>query len=403
LTAETKTNFLSIPKAWLSNIQLTNFRNYTSLSQPLSSEHVVLIGHNGAGKTNLMEAVSMLSPGRGMRRVRYDSMARIAQSENGNLQLPWAVHCKLNFNDDEIGIGTGLSQAPDGQFENSRKLRIDQIPSKSLDSLLEHVRILWLTPSMDGLFTGTASDRRRFMDRLVLAIDPQHGRRVNQFEKAMRQRNKLLEGVIDDAWISGIELQLAELGSAIAAARQELIALLKAMIDADEIIDAFPKANLALLGELENAGQDHGLTSSSELEERYAQLLRDNRELDQRAGRTLIGPHRSDLLVHHREKQMEARLCSTGEQKALLIGLVLAHAKLTATLHRRTPILLLDEVAAHLDELRRAALFDQIDRLGLQAWMTGTEQQMFSALEGRAQVLMVNEGTLNNVSTWNKA
>jgi DNA replication and repair protein RecF len=371
-------------KVSLSRLKLTDFRNYAAAGLQLDGRHVVLTGDNGAGKTNLMEAVSLLSPGRGLRRAAYGDIARVGAA-NG-----FSIFAALDGMDGEVEIGTGVDTTDETAV---RRLRINGTNAKTVDELTDHLRVAWLTPAMDGLFTGGSSDRRRFLDRLVLSLDPAHGRRASDFERAMRSRNKLLsEGRFDPAWLAGIEVQMASLGIAMAIARQEMLGLLAGLIDSSREATPFPSAALTLSGFLD--GEFGG--PSVDLEDRYANLLRENRYRDAAAGRTLDGPHRADLQVRHREKDMEAARCSTGEQKALLVGLVLAHARLVGNLTGHAPILLLDEIAAHLDENRRAALFDLIDGLGGQAFMTGTDQGMFAALGERAQFLTVDHGAVHD-------
>jgi DNA replication and repair protein RecF len=250
--------------------------------------------------------------------------------------------------------------------------------------------VLWLTPAMDALFTGPAGDRRRFLDRLVLSIDPAHGRRAADYEKAMRGRNRLLsEERADPAWLDAIEIEMAETGMAMVAARAEMVRFLDQMIARQADDSPFPKAEIALEGEFDTR---IGSVPAVELEEEFRAGLRQGRARDRAAGRALQGPHRSDLAVRHGPKQMPAASCSTGEQKALLIGLVLSHARLTGELNGAPPLLLLDEIGAHLDADRRAALFALLAELGCQHFMTGTERQIFSALEGRAQFLSVSGG-----------
>jgi len=369
---------------YLEKLKLTSFRNHEAMNIDLDARHVVLTGQNGAGKTNILEAVSYLSPGRGMRRAAYESVGK--QGGGG----AWTVFAKLSGVQGEVNIGTGLQQTAHG-VEASRKVHINGAQAKTSDALLEHSRILWLIPAMDGLFTGPAGDRRRFLDRLVLAVDPAHGRRVADFEKSMRARNKLLsEDYPDGQWLDAIEGQLAELGIAVAAARQEMVSLLsEVIIRNNDPASLFPDALVSLSGSLET---EVGEVASSDLELEYLARLKDARSLDARAGRTLEGPHRSDMIVHHRPKSMPASQCSTGEQKALLIGLMLAHARLVGEMHGFAPILLLDEVAAHLDEGRRAALYEMLDTLGCQAWMTGTDKSLFNALDNRANFLSVDDG-----------
>jgi DNA replication and repair protein RecF len=367
-------------KVSLSRLKLTDFRNYAAAALSLDGRHVVLTGDNGAGKTNLMEAVSFLSPGRGLRRAAYADVTRVGASSG------FSIFAELDGMEGEVEIGTGADTTDEAAV---RKLRINGTPAKTADELTDHLRVLWLTPSMDGLFTGGSSDRRRFLDRLVLSLDPAHGRRASDFERAMRSRNKLLsENRFDPAWLSGIEEQMASLGIAMALARQEMLGLLDRLIADSREATPFPSAALELSGFMDGQFDRPAV----DLEDDYAGMLRDGRYRDAVAGRTLDGPHRADLLVRHREKDMEAERCSTGEQKALLVGLVLAHARLVGNLTSHAPILLLDEIAAHLDEGRRAALFDLIDGLGGQAFMTGTDRSMFAALGERAQFFTVAHG-----------
>lgn len=370
-------------------LKLSDFRNYSELTLPLGPGHVVLTGENGSGKTNLIEALSFLSPGRGLRRASYDDVARTAGPEV--IRDGFAIHASLDcmiYGDTEIGTGTA------GGGEGGRKVRINGIAASG-DELLDYARILWVVPSMDGLFTGGASDRRRFLDRMVLAIDTGHGKRVLDYEKAMRSRNRLLsDGNGDNQWLEAIESQMAELGIAIAAARAEAMRMIAAMIERLPAEGPFPKADCFLEGSLE---QRIGVEAALDLEEDFRRTLRDGRMRDRAAGRTLDGPHRTDLVVQHRPKSMPAALCSTGEQKALLIGLILAHARLTGELSGMAPILLLDEIAAHLDTGRRAALFGILDDLGGQAFMTGTDRSLFEALEGDTQFFNVAAGILTKI------
>jgi len=362
-------------------LTLTNFRNYGAISIDLRPGAVVFTGDNGAGKNNLLEAVSLFTPGRGLRRAPYGEVAR--EGGDGGFVL----HATLEGPQGGAEIGTGIVGS-----ETTRRVRINGAPARSAEAMLEWLRIVWLTPAMDALFTGPAGDRRRFLDRLVLAIDAGHGQRALDYEKAMRGRNRLLaEGSRDGAWFEAIETQMAETGVAIAAARTELVRLLVAMIGKLPGDSPFPQADLALSGELET---QVGSLPAVEVEERFRRALAEGRERDRAAGRTLEGPHRSDLLVRHRPKAMPAELCSTGEQKALLVGIFLSHARLTGEMSGIKPILLLDEIAAHLDTGRRAALFSILEELNCQAFMTGTEPSLFSALQGRAQFLTVDHGTI---------
>ncbi|WP_434725149.1 DNA replication/repair protein RecF [Mesorhizobium sp. RIZ17] len=372
-------------QSYLSKLTLTNFRNYAALSLGLAPGAVVLSGDNGAGKTNLLEAISLLTPGRGLRRAPYADVAR--EGGDGG----FALHARIEGPEGQVEIGTGISGG-EAAGEGGRKVRINGAPARSAEDMLEWLRVVWLTPAMDGLFPGPAADRRRFLDRLVLAIDPGHGQRALDYEKAMRGRNRLLtEGSRDGAWFDAIETQMAETGVAIAAARAELVRLLAAMIDRLPGSGPFPQADISLAGDLES---EVAAAPAVDVEERYRRALANGRERDRAAGRTLDGPHRSDLVVRHRPKSMPAELCSTGEQKALLVGIVLSHARLTGEMSGLTPILLLDEIAAHLDAGRRAALFSILEELNCQAFMTGTDAALFSSLEGRAQFLTVDHGSV---------
>lgn len=375
-----------VEKISLSALKLTDFRNYSALDLALGERHIVLVGNNGAGKTNILEAISFLSPGRGLRRASYDEVGR--NDGPGSWAVAATIEGRLGSNQ----IGTGLTLASGG-VERGRKTRINGATARSLEQVAEFVRVLWLTPAMDGLFMGPAADRRRFLDRLVLAIDPEHGRRVNAFEKAMRSRNRLLEERPGETeWLDGIEIQLAEHGVAISMARAELIACFSNLIERQQDGRSdFPKAHLSLDGELETATK--GL-AATDAEDHYRKTLHQMRSRDAGAGRTLVGPHRADLQVRHIEKNIEAARSSTGEQKALLLGLVLAHAQLVTSLSGMTPVLLLDEVAAHLDSDRRAALFDQLEALGGQCWLTGTDRAYFDSLGSRAEIFDVRGGVV---------
>ena len=370
-------------KTAINRLTLTDFRNYAHAALRFDGRHVVLTGDNGSGKTNLMEAVSFLSPGRGLRRAAYADVARNGASAG------FTVFAAIEGMSGEADIGTGTEAGPEAGVV--RRLRLNGAPAGAIEELLDHLRVLWLTPSMDGLFTGGASDRRRFLDRLVLSIDPAHGRRATDFERAMKSRNRLLsENRWDTTWLDGIEEQMAGLGVALMLARREMLGLLARLVDEGAPVAAFPVPVLALSGFLD----DFSGSIAADAEDVYRRSLAENRGRDAAAGRTLDGPHKADLLVRHREKDIEAERCSTGEQKALLVGLVLAHARLTAGMTGHAPVLLLDEIAAHLDEHRRAILFDLVHAIGGQAFMTGTDASMFSALGDRAEYFTVNNGTV---------
>lgn len=374
----------SMARLWIGRIALTNFRSYAAAALEVGPEPVVLLGANGAGKTNLLEAVSLIAPGSGLRRASYAEMARIAGAGD------WAVAARVTSRDGILDIGTG--QRPAAAAGDAARGRIVRIDGETVGAaqLADYVDIVWLTPAMDGLFTGPGADRRAFLDRLVLCFDAGHAPVSARFERAMRQRNRLLEEEGDRVLLDALEMQMAETGVAIAAARLEAVTALQAISTERRERDAasaFPWFTLSLEGTLET---ELASQAAVDVEDRYRDRLFRARDRDRAAGRTLEGPHRSDLVVGHGPKSMPARLSSTGEQKALLMGLVLAHASLIA--ERRDgapPILLLDEIAAHFDADRRAALFDEILGLHAQAWMTGTDPAAFSALAGQATFVHV--------------
>ena len=360
------------------SIALSEMRNYQSLTLDLPDRHVVLAGHNGAGKTNLLEAFSLFAPGRGLRRATYETIGRIGGPGG------FGIGARLDGPYGSVQLGTGVGRVI-GETDTTRRLRINGAPERSTDLLNEYLRITWLTPAMDGLFTGPAGDRRRFLDRLVLAVTPDHGRVALAYDKAMRQRNRLLTDQVDDpVWMDGLEAEMARHGALMSAARARVVGLLNAANDALPDDDGFPVALLGLEGDPTDGATDP--------EARMLRALRDGRQADYAAGRTLTGPHRTDLTVIHRAKAMPAALASTGEQKALLTGLVLGHARLIGQESGMSAVVLLDEIGAHFDEGRRAALFDILDAMGVQAIMTGTETSLFSALGDRAQRFMVEGG-----------
>ena len=373
-----------LPAVRLADLRLADFRNYAAAKLRFERPFIVLVGANGAGKTNLMEAVSLLTPGRGLRRAVHQDIVR--QAGGGGFAVTATVISRASESTVSIKV------LPDPSGSATRSIRIDETVAKSADELLDLLRILWLTPAMDGLFTGPGSDRRRFLDRMVLAIDPAHGRRAADYERAMRSRNRLLaDNRMDDSWLSGLEAQMAELGVAMALARAELMRLLAGMIETAAEGSPFPKAGLDLLPGY--ADFDPAMPSADN-EDAASARLRAARGQDRAAGRTLEGAHRAELQVTHLDKRMPAALASTGEQKALLIALVLAHARLVTAVCGLPPVLLLDEIAAHLDPARRAALFDLIADLGVQAFMTGTDAGLFDALGERAEVLEVSGGKI---------
>jgi len=368
----------------VTRLTLTDFRSYAGLRIAADPRPVVLTGPNGAGKTNLLEALSLLSPGRGLRRARLGDMTR----RNGGGS--WGIAASLSLAAGSAEIGTALAPAADDGGSERRLVKIDGDANASQSSLATVVGISWLTPQMDRLFVEGASGRRRFLDRLVFGLDPEHARRVAAYEKAMRERNRLLKaGRADPAWLAALEDTMAEWGIAVAWARRDAVARLTAALDADT--GPFPRASLAVEGEIEGWLD---AMPALEVEDRFRAALAESRSRDAVAGGALSGPHRSDLLVSHAVKALPAELCSTGEQKALLIAIVLANARLQAARREAVPILLLDEVAAHLDAGRRAALFATIVELGAQAWLTGTDVASFEPLQGAAQFYTVRDGRL---------
>ena len=378
------------PSVWIERLTLTDFRNHAALTLATGSGPVVLFGANGAGKTNLLEAVSMLSPGQGLRRATFVEMAH----HGGGGE--WVVSARINRHGLALDVGTGLKAGVTHSRPNARIVRIDGETQSGSGALADIVEIAWLTPALDGLLTGPAAERRRYLDRLILCFDPGHRARSGHFERAMRQRNRMLEdGSCDNALLEGLEKIMAEAGVAIAAARCDATAALNAVWQRRYQCwpeSPFPWATAELKGTLEesiSAGKP-----AVDVEDDYARALSAGRERDRAAGRALEGPHRSDFGLTHGPKDMPGRLCSTGEQKSLLIGLILAHAELSAARRDGAPILLLDEIAAHLDTDRRSALYEELVQLGTQAWMTGTDRSAFSGLEGRASFFRVEGGSV---------
>jgi len=376
----------------LTRLTLTGFRNYDALRLELTGAPVVLVGPNGAGKTNLMEAVSLLTAGRGLRGSQYADLARLPQGRR------WAVAARLEGPLGEVRLGTAWEKSGDDGEEQaaSRQVLVDGKPVRSSGAFGEHLRVLWLTPAMDRLFTGAASERRKFVDRLVQAFDPTHGTRVNALDKALRERNRLLaERPGDTRWLAAVEHELAEAAVAVAAARVAAIEAMRGYLGeapSGRLRSAFPVAELALEGDMEMRLQ---AAPAVQVEDEYRRMLHDSRKIDQAAGRTLKGPHRSDLAVTHMGRDMPAKSCSTGEQKALLIGLVLAHARAARdSFDGWAPLVLLDEVTAHLDAQRREGLFTELADLGAQAWLTGTDETQFAGLGSLVDTGLIEAGAL---------
>ena len=373
---------------------LTNFRCYSSLRMNIESPLVVLTGANGAGKTNLLEAISFLVPGRGLRMARLSDLARRNNTDVNSNQC-WAVAATVNGLDGVYDVGTGVSEEV-AREKPRRVVRINGVPARGQSALGERLAALWLTPDMQRLFTEGASGRRRFLDRLVFGFDPAHAGRLKSFERSLRDRSRLLQNkitqgkAVDPAWLNVLEETIVEKGVAITAARIGLINRLNPACAMG--VGPFPSAFLALDGVLDSWLK---IMPAVEVEDRYRSSLLSSRGDDPGGRLEAIGPHRSDVTVMHIRKNAPAAQCSTGEQKALLISIVLANARLQSLERGAVPILLLDEIAAHLDEERRTALYSEILALGAQAWMTGTDPSLFAPLLGNAQYFSVANAKIN--------
>jgi len=368
------------PRLAVRRLTLTDFRCYGRLRLETDARPVVLTGANGAGKTNLLEALSFLAPGRGLRRA---TLAEAARTEAGE-GAPWAVAAILDGPGGRVEIGTGREIGSE-----RRAVRIDGQPAKA-GALAEIASALWLTPAMDRLFTEGASGRRRFLDRLVYGLESGHARHAAAYEHAMRERTRLLKaGDADRNWLAALEDGMARHGVAMAAARRRTVAQLDEACRGG--LGPFPAARLALAGEIE-AWLDQA--DVDEAEDRLRRALETARPRDEAAQGATIGPHRTDLAVRHAAKDLPVGQCSTGEQKAVLVSIVLAQARVRTELRGTAPLLLLDEVVAHLDVTRRAALFDELSGLAAQSWMTGTDDVLFAGFEERAQVFRVADASV---------
>lgn len=376
---------------FVSKLALTNYRSYvrTNLTPACNHPLVVLTGPNGAGKTNVLEAISFLAPGRGLRRASLGEVARQSDGQTGD---NWAVAATLKLGDEPVKVGTGVE--PGGLEQAGKRLvRIDGENAGNSNLLGERWSVGWLTPQMDRLFIEGPSSRRRFLDRMVLGLFPDHSRQVGAYERVMRERNRLLaeQGLgADSAWLSALEKRMAEHGVAVANARLEFAGQLAGQLEeADE--SPFPKAELAIDGWLE--GLLAGGIAAVEAEEAFRGELAGRRRMDTK-GRASEGVHKTDLIVTHKPKVMRADLCSTGEQKALLVALVLANARLQTALKGQAPLMLMDEVAAHLDMDRRTSLFEALASLGSQCWLTGTDRSLFEGIKQAAEFFEVSDGTI---------
>ena len=371
-------------------LRLQDFRNHADFSLELDDRPVCLIGPNGAGKTNILEALTLLAPGRGLRGAGAEEMARGGAQGLAARARAWSVFAQLRHGEAACQIGIGLESVPG--LGHKRMARLDGRPASS-GELAKAARMAWVIPAMDRLFAGPPGDRRRFLDRLTLARASEHGAVANAYERALRERQRLLaEPRPDGAWLSGLEQEMAAHGAALAAARVETLRHLRHAIAARPSA-AFPEAVLALEGDLEGAFEMGGV--SADIEEGFARDLRAGRGRDAAAGRALTGPHRSDLMVRHGPKDMPASLSSTGEQKALLLGIVIAHVRALSQDPSAGPaLLLLDEAGAHLDFTRRAALAQELMALPGQAWLTGTDASLFEAFASDAQVCELKDQPL---------
>jgi DNA replication and repair protein RecF len=376
-----KTEFALAP-LHVERVTLTNFRNYGDLSLRFDASPVILTGANGGGKTNFLEAISLLVPGRGLKKCALVDLQKHGAAE------PWAVACELQTSCGPLHIGTGRDPAePDNE---RRVVHIDGKLARGQNAMAEHIAMAWITPDMDRILGEGAAARRKLLDRLVYSFDPAHSGRINRYEKAMRERLRLLrEGPRDAAWLRGLEDEMAQTGVAIAAARRHLLHQLREAIE--ETSGEFPRADIGVTGIAEDA-----LDSNPALpvEDMLRMAFVRARGEDAQNGTTSAGPHRSDLLVMHRAKNCPADLCSTGEQKALLIALMLAYLRTLMRHRQMKPLFLLDDIAAHLDDARRRALFEEITTLGIQAWLTGTDKEPFASLLPGAQHLDVEQGNL---------
>ena len=373
----------------VTRVDLTDFRNYAALRLAVGAEPVILTGPNGAGKTNLLEGLSFLAPGRGLRRASLAEVARAAVGETAPSRRAWAVSVRLVGPRGPVTVGTGRDPEHRAGRPERRVVRIDGA-SRGQTALAERLGVVWLLPEMDRMFQGGAGERLSFLDRMVTNLDPPHGDSMAGYQQAMRERNRLLQhGPDDPAWLDALEETMAANGIAIAAARSDCVGRLRAAVS--EAVGGFPAATLALAGEV-----DGWLATGPaiEAEDYLRSALARSRRADAATGRALHGAHRGDLVVGHADTGMPAARCSTGEQKALLITMVLAYARLQALARCAPPLLLLDEVVAHLDDQRRVALADQICELGVQAWLTGTDAALFVGFRDRARFLRVVDATI---------
>ena len=370
----------------IARLTLTNYRCYEHQRLETGPDPVVLTGSNGAGKTSVLEALSMLAPGRGLRRARLDDMMRW---QTDGMSKGWAVAARLRTQNDEIDVGTGCVPSASAETRDRRQVRIEGKTIRGQSALAELFGVVWLTPEMDRLFQDGASGRRRFLDRLVFGIDPAHSGRVAAYERAMQERSRLLRrGKADPAWLAALEDTMATKGVSIAAARREAASRLTAACARGTT--PFPAAALGAAGVVEGWLEQQPALAA---EDRLRAELHASRSMDGETGGASVGPHKSDLEVRHTTGNRPANQCSTGEQKVLLIAIVLASARVQAEDREMSPILLLDEVAAHLDARHRSALFEAVAELNAQAWYAGTDPTLFAPLRGRAEFFAIENAT----------
>lgn len=365
------------------SLALSHFRNYHTARFDIdASRSVVLVGPNGAGKTNMLEAISLLTPGRGLRR------ASLGDMDNSEDHLCWSVAAEVEGLQGVVQVGTGRD--PEGGEEsNKRIVRMDGKNARAQSDLAKVFAVLWLTPQMDNLFIEGGTERRKFLDRLVYSFDDEHASRVNAYESAMRERNRLLaQARVDPLWVGALEHKMAEQAVAITVARQQAVE--GVMVAMEKAGHHFPKAHIMLTGTLEQLLAEQ---SALNAEESFRAILARGRGADAQAGRALAGVHRSQLNVLHVQKNMQAERCSTGEQKALLVSIILAQANAGSTWHGRVPVLLLDEVSTHLDLGRRRALYGALEETRAQCWLTGTDADTFNGFN--AQMFSINSGEIS--------
>lgn len=377
----------------VTRLTLSNFRCYEFQRLDLDTRPVVLSGKNGAGKTNILEAVSLLAPGRGMRRAKAGELARRDEGCDEESSRAWGVAATVETVGGAVDIGTGREEAGKSGTRERRVVRIEGQTARGQSALADYVDVVWLLPQMDRLFLDGAIARRRFLDRLVFGFDPAHAGRMNAYEHGLRERSKLLKsGRHDDRWLNGLEEQMASKAVAVAAARKDIGQRLNLL--AIDGYGPFPGAKLTPTGMVEGWLDEF---SALEVEDKFRAFLAEHRLIDAQVGGAKDGVHKSDLLVRHVPKDQPAEVCSTGEQKALLTGMVLANTRALALDRGRMPLLLLDEVGAHLDEDRRKALFEAICAMGAQAWMTGTDLVSFEPMKDRANFFTVENGDVTRV------